>query len=99
MTNNSLRLSSLGDPTRRSLIEMLRHGPLTVGELAARSPVSQSAVSQHLHVLKAARLVEERRDGTRRYYSLDPAALGELRAYVDALWTDALTAFSKEDPL
>jgi len=75
---------------------MLRHGPLTVGELVARTPVSQSAVSQHLQVLKAAALVEERREGTRRYYRLDPAALGELRAYVEGLWSDALDAFGRE---
>jgi DNA-binding transcriptional ArsR family regulator len=96
MANNALLLSTLADPTRRSLVELLRNGPLTVGELVARTPVTQSAVSQHLQVLKAAHLVEERRDGARRYYSLDPAALGELRAYVEALWTDALNAFSKE---
>jgi len=75
---------------------MLRDGPLTVGEMVERTTVTQSAVSQHLHVLKAARLVEERRAGARRYYSLNPAALGELRAYVDTLWNDALNAFSDE---
>ena len=98
MTNTSALLATLADPTRRSLVEHLRRGPLTVSELAARTPVTQSAVSQHLQVLKAAHLVEERRDGARRYYSLDPSALGELRAYVEALWTDALTAFTS-DPL
>ncbi len=96
MTNSPLLLSTLADPTRRSLVELLRNGPLTVGELVARTPVTQSAVSQHLRVLKAAHLVEERRDGARRYYSLDPAALGELRSYVEALWNDALNAFSNE---
>jgi DNA-binding transcriptional ArsR family regulator len=95
MTKPSALLATLADPTRRSLVELLRHGPLTVSELAARTPVTQSAVSQHLQVLKAAHLVEERRDGTRRYYSLDPTALGELRTYVDTLWNDALNAFSK----
>lgn len=96
MTNGYGLLSALADPTRRSLVEMLRNGPLTVGELAARSTVSQSAVSQHLQVLKAAQLVEERRDGARRHYSLDAAKLGELRSYVDALWNDALNAFSNK---
>jgi DNA-binding transcriptional ArsR family regulator len=52
--------------------------------------VTRSAVSQHLQVLKAAALVLERREGARRFYSLDPAALGKLRAYVDGLWSDAL---------
>ncbi len=94
MANASVLLATLADPTRRSLVELLRDGALTVGELVERTPVSQSAVSQHLKVLKAARLVDERRDGARRYYSLNPAALGELRAYVDTLWSDALNAFS-----
>ena len=91
-------LATLADPTRRSLVELLRNGPLTVGELVACTPVTQSAVSQHLQVLKTAHLVEERREGARRYYSLDPKALGELRTYVEALWNDALQAFTKEDP-
>jgi DNA-binding transcriptional ArsR family regulator len=59
--------------------------------------VTQSAVSQHLQLLKAAALVRERREGTRRYYSLNPAALGELRAYVDGLWNDALANFNQTD--
>jgi DNA-binding transcriptional ArsR family regulator len=96
MANAAPLLSTLADPTRRSLVEMLRDGPLSVGEMVERTTVTQSAVSQHLHVLKAVRLVEERREGSRRYYSLNPAALGELRAYVDTLWNDALTAFSQE---
>ena len=98
MTNTPMLLATLADPTRRSLVELLRNGPLTVGELVARTPVTQSAVSQHLQVLKTAHLVEERREGARRYYSLDPKALGELRAYVEALWNDALQAFTKEEP-
>ena len=98
MTNTPMLLATLADPTRRSLVELLRNGPMTVGELVARTPVTQSAVSQHLQVLKTARLVEERREGARRYYSLDPTALGELRTYVEALWNDALKAFTKEEP-
>ncbi len=97
MTNALGMLSALADPTRRSLVELLRNGPLTVGDLVARTPVTQSAVSQHLQVLKAAHLVEEKRDGARRYYSLDPTAFGELRSYVEALWNDALNAFSNEE--
>ena len=68
---------------------------MTVGQLSATTPVTRSAVSQHLQLLKAAALVLERREGTRRFYSLDPAALGELRAYVNGLWTDALANFNQ----
>jgi len=95
MANARALFTTLADPTRRALVEQLRSGPLTAGQLAQSMPVTRSAVSQHLQVLKAAALVQERRDGARRYYSLDPTALGELRAYVDGLWTDALTHFTQ----
>ncbi len=95
MANSERALSILADPTRRALVEELRRGPMTVGQLSATTPVTRSAVSQHLQLLKAAALVLERREGTRRFYSLDPAELGELRAYVDGLWTDALANFNQ----
>jgi DNA-binding transcriptional ArsR family regulator len=98
MTNANHVLATLADPTRRALVERLRDGPLTVGELTKATTVTRSAVSQHLGVLRAAALVLERREGTRRYYSLDPAALGELRRYVDGLWTDALASFAQTSP-
>src|SRR5919201_4039685 len=86
----------LGDPTRRSVLERLRHGPLPVGEIARELPVSRPAVSQHLRVLKEAGLVDEEPVGTRRLYRLDPAGLGALRAYFDGFWSDALAAFKAE---
>ena len=96
MANAEQVLSILADPTRRALVQELRRCPMTVGQLSATAPVTRSAVSQHLQVLKAAELVVERREGTRRYYSLAPTALGELRAYVDSLWNDALANFNQE---
>jgi DNA-binding transcriptional ArsR family regulator len=87
-------LSALSDPTRRALLERLRERPHSVGELAHRLPVSQPAVSQHLRVLREARLVTPRREGARRIYSLDPTGLDELRAYVESLWSDVLDAYS-----
>jgi len=79
---------------RLQILERLRGGPRPVGEIAAGLPVSRPAISQHLKVLKDAGLVEERREGTRRIYAANPAALGELRAYIDGLWRDALDAFA-----
>ena len=87
-------LSALSDPTRRALFERVLEAPRAVGELARSLPVSQPAVSQHLKVLKEAGLVAERREGTRRIYSADAAALGELRAYVDEMWRSALAGFA-----
>lgn len=87
------RLAALADPTRRSIFERLRNGPRAVGELAAEVPVSRPAVSQHLRVLKEAGLVDERREGTRRLYRIEPRGLAELRDYFDTFWDDALEQY------
>jgi DNA-binding transcriptional ArsR family regulator len=86
-------LQALGDPTRRTVLEQLRGGPLAVGEIASRLPVSRPAVSQHLRVLKEAGLVTERQNGTRRLYRVDPDGLAGLRAYLEGFWEEALAAF------
>jgi DNA-binding transcriptional ArsR family regulator len=77
---------ALGDATRRAIVEGLRDGERTVGDLAADLPVSRPAVSQHLGVLKAAGLVLERPQGTRRYYRLDPIGLVRLQGRLDMMW-------------
>jgi DNA-binding transcriptional ArsR family regulator len=84
---------ALGDPTRRAIVMRLRKGPSAVGELAREFPVSRPAISQHLRVLKRARLVTDRASGTRRVYALDPAGFDSLRDYFDRFWTDALDSF------
>ena len=86
-------LTALADPTRRKVFERLRAGPKPVAELARGLPVSRPAVSQHLAALKRARLVQERRHGTRRYYAVDRAGLDELSSYLDDFWGKALDAF------
>jgi len=86
----------LADPTRRALFERLRGGPASVGDLAAHVPVSRPAVSQHLKALKLAGLVNDRPDGTRRVYSIDPQGLGEIRRWLDQFWDAALDAFKTE---
>jgi DNA-binding transcriptional ArsR family regulator len=89
-------LTALADPTRRRILEELHAGPQPVGAIAARLPVSRPAVSQHLKVLKAARLVADRPEGTRRVYFIDPRGLGALRAWLDQFWDTALSAFQAE---
>jgi DNA-binding transcriptional ArsR family regulator len=86
-------MSALGDGTRRAIFEHLAERPWAVGELADELPVSRSAVSQHLKVLKDAGLLVDRQVGTRRLYQVDPKALADLRAYFDAFWDQALAAF------
>src|SRR5688572_25302005 len=88
-------LQALGDPTRRLIFERLRGGPLPVGKIAAGLRVSRPAVSQHLRVLKEARLVREQRQGTRNLYSVAPEGLESLRAYVDGFWGGVLEEFAK----
>lgn len=87
-------LDALGDPTRRRVLTLLRGGERTVAELTAALPVTQSAVSQHLRVLREAGLVLDRPDGRRRYYRVDRDGLGAVRAYVDSFWDDVLHAFA-----
>jgi DNA-binding transcriptional ArsR family regulator len=88
-------VEALADETRRRIVERLRGGACTVGELADSLPVSQPAVSQHLRVLKEAGLVQARVDGQRRIYSLVPGGLRELRDYIERLWDDALGEFQR----
>jgi DNA-binding transcriptional ArsR family regulator len=92
-TYGQQQLDALGDVTRRLLLERLRRGPLPVGELARDLTVSRPAVSQHLRVLKEAKLVRDEAAGTRRYYSLDPKGFAALRSYLDNFWGEALEAF------
>jgi DNA-binding transcriptional ArsR family regulator len=86
-------LDALGDPTRRAVLEVLEGGAKPVGEIARHLPVSRPAVSQHLRVLKEAGLVRDRKEGTRRLYSVDTDGLRALREYLERYWDVALGAF------
>ncbi len=96
MADRHLVFKALADATRRDVFERLMTGPKAVGELAEELPVTRPAVSQHLKALKNAGLVTEQRDGTRRVYQIDPAGLGEMRAWLDQFWDSALAAFQAE---
>ncbi len=85
-----LVLRALADPTRRTMLHLVRRDELAAGQIAENFPITQQAVSQHLHVLHRAGLVEERREGTRRLYLLSPEALDPVRDLLAALWPDAL---------
>ena len=87
------QLDALGDPTRRAIVGRLLDRPLPVGELARDFSVSRPAISQHLRVLKQARLVTARAEGTRRVYAVNPEAFDSLRDYFDQFWSRALVAF------
>lgn len=88
-------LDALGDPTRRQVFEIVARGRTSVAAIADQLPVSRPAVSQHLRVLKEARLVKDEAEGTRRYYELDRAGLEALSAYLDRFWDRALDRFKE----
>ena len=83
-------LHAIADPRRRRILELVAHEELTAGQIAANFDVSRPAISQHLAVLKNARLLQERRQGTRRYYRARREGLDELREYLEHFWDDQL---------
>jgi DNA-binding transcriptional ArsR family regulator len=95
-TYQEAQLNALGDATRRAILARLLTGPMPVGKLALDFPVSRPAISQHLRVLKDARLVVDRPAGNRRLYQLNPEGFDSLREYFDQYWTQALAAFKKK---
>lgn len=86
-------LAALADPTRRAVLESLRGGGRSVGEIAATLPVSRPAVSQHLKALKEAGIVQDEARGTARIYRIHADGLRELRDWLDGFWGDALARF------
>jgi DNA-binding transcriptional ArsR family regulator len=63
---------ALADPTRRQILQELKRGELTAGEIGSRFTISGPSISRHLAILKSADLVSERREGNRIYYRLEP---------------------------
>ncbi len=91
--------SALADPRRRRILELLRRGERSAGDIAARFDVSWPAISRHLRVLRASGLVRERRTGRERMYALDRARLrdecGNWIAAFDVMWSDNLAALKR----
>ena len=80
-------LDALGNPTRRKILRKLRRQPLSVGELAAKFPVSRPAVSRHLRVLEEAGLVTH----SRALYSVRVQGFASVRDFLDEFWDTALS--------
>ena len=95
-TYQEQQLDALGDPTRRAILARLMDGALPVGELARDFPVSRPAISQHLKILKQAKLVTDRAAGNRRLYQLNPEGFDSLREYFEQFWGEALQAFRRK---
>src|ERR1700722_14631241 len=95
MTYAERAFDALGDPTRRAVLKRLRGGARSVGEIAEGMKVTRPAVSQHLQVLKAARLVTVHAVGTRRVYAVDASGIKSLRDWLDGFWNETLMAFKE----
>jgi DNA-binding transcriptional ArsR family regulator len=86
-------MEALAEPSRRRIVELLRDGELSVGDLAGGTGLAQPAVSKHLKVLKEAGLVDVRREAQRRLYRIRPQPLAELDAWLEPyrrLWNERL---------
>ena len=86
-------LTAMADPTRRKILEAVRRGPRSVGDIASDFDVTRPAVSQHLRVLADARLVRQHKSGRNHFYTLDMTGLTLLRDYLDDFWNDVLQSF------
>ena len=83
--------AALAEPTRFEIVEMLAKGEMSSGEISAHFHVSSPAVSQHLKILRTARLVRVRAEAQRRIYALDPAGLADFDVWLARIrkfWTD-----------
>lgn len=90
MTDHNAAFRALADLSRRRIVESLAGQPMTVRQLTDRLPISQSAVSQHLNVLRKAGLVAFEPHGASNVYRIDPRGLGTIRGWLDRYWTEAL---------
>jgi DNA-binding transcriptional ArsR family regulator len=84
---------AIADPTRREILKLLRHGRLTVGEIAANFHTSRPAISKHLRLLRTAGLVVSYKDGTASICGLNPKPLKTVNDWLEdyrALWSESL---------
>jgi DNA-binding transcriptional ArsR family regulator len=89
------RLQVVAEPRRRAILRLVWDAEVPAGEIAARFDVSFAAVSQHLGVLRQAGLVTVRREGTRRLYRADRAALGRLGQALEQLWSSQVDVLAE----
>lgn len=86
---------AIANPTRREILDLLREGPRAAGEIASEFHLNRPAISEHLQVLRLAGLVSEEAQGRQRIYSLTPASLAEVEAWLhpfERYWRDRMSA-------
>jgi DNA-binding transcriptional ArsR family regulator len=82
--------AAAAEPTRRRILQLLAHGPMYAGDIAARFDVTRSAISQHLGVLVEVSLVSAEQQGRQRLYRLEPSGIARLQAEIASFWTHEL---------
>jgi ArsR family transcriptional regulator len=85
-TNQTFR--ALADPTRREILDLLRHGEMTAGALAEKFDMTKPSMSHHFAVLKEADLITSRRDGQQIWYGLNTTVVQDLMAWAMRLMED-----------
>jgi DNA-binding transcriptional ArsR family regulator len=88
-------IRAIAEPNRRRILQLVTAQELSAGEIASRFEITRPAVSQHLGVLREAGLVTERREGTRRMYSLRPEGFDDLKSFLEAFWDEGLERLKK----
>jgi DNA-binding transcriptional ArsR family regulator len=83
-------LKALAEPRRVAILKLLAGGEMRAGEIADRFDTTRPAISEHLRVLTEARLLVQRREGTRRIYAVRSEGFAELRHFIDQFWDDRL---------
>ena len=78
-------MRALADPTRREILNLLKGGRLSAGEITEHFPVTAAAVSRHLSVLKEADLIRDRREGKYIYYEMNASVLEEIMLFISDL--------------
>ena len=78
-------MKALSDPIRREILQLLKNGRLSAGEIAEKFPVSGAAVSKHLSVLKEADMIRDSREGKYIYYELNTSVLEEVLLWISCL--------------
>ncbi len=81
-------LKALADPTRREILNMLKKGKLSAGEIVENFDITGAAISRHLSVLKEADLIFDKRDGKFIYYEINTSVLEEIMLFITDLRKD-----------
>ncbi|MGC4102379.1 ArsR/SmtB family transcription factor [Ferruginibacter sp.] len=95
MTATAKTWDAMGDPNRRVIMEKLSRGGMGVAQIHNGMTISRPAVSQHLKVLREAKLVTMHKKGTQSLYQINAEGISSMHAYLDKLWDTALSNFKR----